>query len=50
MLVLTRKINQSLLVGAARIVVLAVSGARVTLGVDAPSETLILREELVQRP
>jgi len=46
-LILTRKINQAILVdGRAVIRVLDIEDYRVKIGVDAPAETKILREEL----
>lgn len=47
MLVLTRKVNQELLVGdKIRIVVLGVAGDQVKLGIDAPREVVVRRLEL----
>ena len=48
MLVLTRKINEALLLeeGTIRIVVLSVQGDQVKLGIDAPKSVSILREEI----
>ena len=47
MLVLTRKQQQRLRVGDSIVVtVICVSGDRVRLGIDAPSDILVLREEL----
>lgn len=47
MLVLTRKVNQELLVGdKIRIVVLGVSGDQVKLGIDAPRDVVVRRLEL----
>jgi len=50
MLVLTRKINEALLLqeGEIRIVVLAVQGDQVKLGIEAPKHISIMREEIVQ--
>jgi carbon storage regulator len=51
MLVLRRKANQTLLLGnAIRVTVLAVEGDRVKLGVDAPPDVLVLREEVKDDP
>lgn len=47
MLVLTRKIDQAIIIGDNIVVrVLDVSGDRVKLGIAAPAGVLILREEL----
>lgn len=49
MLVLSRKTNQALHIGKDIVVrVLGISGGQVKLGFDAPKETLILRDELMQ--
>lgn len=49
MLVLTRKTNEALQLqeGAIRIVVLSIQGDQVKLGIEAPKEISILREEIV---
>ncbi|MBM4417049.1 MAG: carbon storage regulator CsrA [Chloroflexi bacterium] len=47
MLVLSRKIDQSIVIdGSIRITVLEVSGDRVKLGIVAPREVSVLRQEL----
>lgn len=47
MLVLTRKIDQAIVIGENVIVrVLDVSGDRVKLGIEAPADVIILRQEL----
>lgn len=50
MLVLSRKINEALLIeeGTIRVVVLSVQGDQVKLGIDAPREVTIMREEIAQ--
>lgn len=49
MLVLTRKINQSISLGDdIKITVLSVEGDRVSIGVDAPREVRIFRSELLE--
>lgn len=50
MLVLTRKVNEALLIGEGeiRIVVLSVQGDQVKLGIEAPKSITIMREEIVQ--
>lgn len=50
MLVLTRKVEESLLLGGEiRITVLGVSGDKVRLGIDAPRNVKILRGETVDQ-
>jgi carbon storage regulator len=47
MLVLTRRVGESLSIGdAVTVTVTAVNGTHVRLGIEAPPEVLILREEL----
>ncbi len=47
MLVLGRKIDQSILInGNIRVVVLSVHGSTVRLGIEAPNDVPILRQEL----
>lgn len=48
MLVLTRKTNESIVVdGNIRITVIRVSGNKVKLGIEAPAEVPIARQELI---
>ena len=48
MLILTRKIDQSIIIqGNIQIMVLGVERDRVKLGIAAPAEVTVLREELV---
>ena len=50
MLVLTRKINEEILVGSTiRVVVLKVNGGSVKLGLSAPREVAIYRKEMHNR-
>lgn len=50
MLVITRRTNQIVRLGKdIEVMVLRVDGDKVRLGISAPRETQILREELVQR-
>jgi len=50
MLILTRKIGESILVGDhIRVVILEVRGKQIRLGIEAPSEIVVLREEIAQR-
>ncbi len=50
MLILTRKVNESLIVGDnITITVLGVKGNQVRIGVDAPREVTVHREEIYQR-
>jgi len=47
MLVLGRKVNESIIIGENIVVtLLAVDGERVKIGIDAPSDISILRQEL----
>ncbi len=47
---LTRKAGESLRIGPdVRLVVLATSGGQVRLGIDAPTELTVLREEVHER-
>ncbi len=49
MLVLTRKLNQSITIGNdVKITVLGLEGDRVSLGVDAPRDVRIFRSELLE--
>lgn len=50
MLILTRKIGESIIVGDnIRVVVLEVRGRQIRLGIDAPPEVVVLREEIAHR-
>lgn len=50
MLILTRKINQALVIaGNIQVQVLAIDRDRVKIGVSAPPDVTVLREELVDR-
>jgi flagellar assembly factor FliW len=49
-LILTRKIGESIIVGDnIRVVILEVRGRQIRLGIDAPAEIVVLREEIAQR-
>lgn len=49
MLVISRKVDESLLIGDSIVVtVLAIEGDRVKIGINAPRETIILRQEIYQ--
>lgn len=50
MLALTRETNESVYIGNIRVMIVRVSGNKVRLGIEAPAEVKILREELVGRP
>ena len=50
MLILTRKIGESILVGDnIRLVVLEIRGRQIRLGIEAPADIVVLREEISQR-
>lgn len=50
MLILTRKIGESILVGDnIRLVVLEIRGRQIRLGIEAPTDIVVLREEIAQR-
>ncbi len=50
MLILTRKIGESILVGDnIRLVVLEIRGKQIRLGIEAPPDIVVLREEIAQR-
>lgn len=50
MLILTRKIGETITVGdRIKIVVVDIKGKQVRLGVEAPQETAIFRQELYQK-
>jgi carbon storage regulator len=49
MLVLTRKLNESIIInGNIRVTVIAIRGNQIRLGIEAPGEVPIYREELLQ--
>jgi flagellar assembly factor FliW len=49
-LILTRKIGESILVGDnIRLVVLEIRGRQIRLGIEAPADIVVLREEIAQR-
>ena len=51
MLILTRKITQTILIGDdVTVTVLEVKGERVRLGINAPRETPINRQEILDAP
>jgi carbon storage regulator len=49
MLVLSRKEEEAIIVGNVRITIVAVRGGRVKVGITAPQEVQIVREELIER-
>ena len=50
MLILTRKVGESILIGDnIRVAVLEVRGRQIRLGIDAPADVVVLREEIAQR-
>ena len=51
MLVLRRKVGESIILdGVISVSVLAVEGERVKIGINAPPEVTIVREELLKEP
>jgi carbon storage regulator len=50
MLILTRRVGESLMIGDdTTVVVLGVKGGQVRLGINAPKSTAVHREEVAQR-
>lgn len=50
MLILTRRINESLVIGdCVTVIILGVKGNQVRIGVDAPRDVSVDREELVHK-
>ena len=50
MLVLSRKLNEEILIdGGIRVKILEISGNRIKLGIDAPAQTNIVREEVIRQ-
>jgi carbon storage regulator len=48
MLVLSRKLGESIVIGDnIRVTVVGVNGGKVRIGIEAPADILVLREELV---
>jgi carbon storage regulator len=48
-LVLSRKVGESILIGESiRVTVVQVAGGHIRLGIDAPAEVIVLREELTK--
>jgi len=51
MLILTRKKNETMVIGHdIRVEVLGIKGAQVKIGIHAPEDVRILRDELMERP
>jgi len=51
MLVLTRKINESIVIGGnIRVTMTAIHNRQVRLAIDAPPEVRVMRQELVSEP
>ncbi|OGP69290.1 MAG: carbon storage regulator [Deltaproteobacteria bacterium RBG_13_60_28] len=50
MLILTRKIGEGIILGDdIRIAVLEIRGKQIRIGIEAPSDVVVLREEIYQR-
>ncbi len=50
MLILSRKLGESVVLSAGvRITVIDIRGSRLRLGIDAPAEVVILRQEVAER-
>ena len=51
MLILTRRIGEQLLIGNdIKVVVLSIKGNQIRIGIDAPDNVKIMREELLDPP
>ena len=50
MLVLSRKVGESLLIGDSKVTLVRVQGGGVRLGVDAPEHVRVVREEIATPP
>lgn len=49
MLILTRRVGEAIVIGdAIRVVVLGVNGSQARVGIEAPRDVTIVREELLQ--
>jgi carbon storage regulator len=50
MLILTRRVNETIMIGAdVRVTVMGVNGNQVRVGIDAPKEVSVHREEIFER-
>ena len=50
MLVLTRKVDEKIVIGDIVVTVIEIRGDRVRLGIDAPRSVNIMRSELLSKP
>jgi len=50
MLILTRRVGESIMIDDdTKVVVLSVQGSQVRVGIDAPSDVIVHREEIYER-
>ena len=50
MLILTRRVGEAIMIGDdTKVVVLSVQGSQVRVGIDAPSDVTVHREEIYER-
>lgn len=47
MLVLSRKPNESIIIGNITITVISIQGKKVSIGIEAPNDVQILRKEII---
>lgn len=47
MLILTRKVGESIVIGGVKVTVVEIKGGRIRLGIEAPKEVNVVRGELI---